>query len=359
VKIVNLVGARPQFVKAAMVSRAIGRRNSACGATKISEIILHTGQHYDYNMSRVFFEELSIAEPHYDLGVGSGSHGKMTGAMLGTIEPVLTKERPDWVLVYGDTNSTLAGALAAAKLNVPVAHIEAGLRTFDRRMPEEINRLLTDHISSLLLCPTENAVRNLGREGISSGVHNVGDVMYDAALHYGGRASCPFRAGPYALASLHRAENTDDPRRLKSIMSAMNSSPVPIVFPVHPRTRRALERCQIAVSGAMEMLDPVTYLAMLGYLKGCAFVITDSGGLQKEAYFFRKKCVTLREKTEWTELVDCGASRIVGADESAIRNSFSWALEPSAMPEGLYGNGRAAAQIVDRLLGVGGDNLRS
>jgi UDP-GlcNAc3NAcA epimerase len=351
-KVVNLVGARPQFIKAATVTRAIHRHNLDHSSPNISEIIVHTGQHYDYNMSQVFFEELKIPEPQYNLGIGSGSHGQMTGAMLQKIEQVLVKEQPDWIIVYGDTNSTMAGALAAAKLHIPVAHVEAGLRSFNRRMPEEINRVLTDHVSSLLFCPSETAVQNLEKEGITVGVHNVGDVMYDALLYNGEKASDPLRREPYALASLHRAENTGDQERMRSILSAMGKSPVRIVFPIHPRTRYTLKRYGISLDTQIEMLDPQPYLSMLGYLKGCSFVITDSGGLQKEAYFFGKKCITIRDETEWTELVDYGVNRVVGAEELAIRNSFSWAMESSAMPNGIYGTGDAAVKIVKHLLGM-------
>lgn len=348
-KVINLVGARPQFVKAATISRAIYHQNFDSTPAHITEIIVHTGQHYDYNMSKVFFDELMIPEPHYNLGVGSGSHGKMTGMMLKKIEQILEKEQPDWVVVYGDTNSTLSGGLAAAKLNIPVAHIEAGLRSFNRRMPEEINRVLTDHISSLLFCPTESAVKNLKKEGISTGVQKVGDVMYDAAIHYGKRAPDFSRKEPFALASLHRVENIDNPIRLKNILSAMKHCDIKIVFPIHPRTRIALKRYGISINDRIEMIDPLPYLSMLGYLKSCSFVLTDSGGLQKEAYFHGKKCITTRNETEWIELVECGINRLVGADELVIRNSFDWAMKPSVHPDGLYGNGNAAFDIVKHL----------
>ena len=349
-KIVAIIGARPQFIKAASVSRAIQHYNKEHHGPDITEVIVHTGQHYDHNMSQVFFEELEIRQPQYNLGVGSGPHGKMTGAMLERIEGVLLEERPEWVLVYGDTNSTLAGALAAVKLHIPLAHVEAGLRSFNRQMPEEHNRVLTDPCSDLLFCPTDPAVENLKKEGITEGVFKVGDVMYDAMLYYRKKAVRIGRKGSYALASLHRAENTDDPRRLRSILSAMSDSPVPVILPIHPRTRKLLERESISVNSRIEILEPFSYFVMLGHLDGCAFVITDSGGLQKEAYFFGKRCITVRDETEWTELVEYGANRVVGAEESAIRTAFSWAMEPLLNVPELYGKGDAGKHIIQLLI---------
>jgi UDP-GlcNAc3NAcA epimerase len=348
----TVVGARPQFVKAAVVHRAFERYNQSEGPSpgEAKEILVHTGQHYDYNMSRLFFEELEIPEPDHNLGVGSGGHGETTGAMLRGIEALLLKEAPDAVLVYGDTNSTLAGALAAAKLHIPVGHVESGLRSFNRRMPEEINRVLVDHVSALLFAPTETALTNLEREGIRSGVFHVGDVMYDSVLFYRGKAVKPQRKGPYALATLHRAENTDDRDRLQKLLGALAASPVPVVLPLHPRTRKMIEKWGIPVDPQVEILEPLSYLSLLGHLDACRFVITDSGGLQKEAFFFSKKCITVRDETEWVELVTCGANRVVGADPAAIAEAMNWAGEPLRDPPSLYGDGRAGDHIVKHLL---------
>jgi UDP-GlcNAc3NAcA epimerase len=350
-KIATIVGARPQFIKAAPVGRAIQKHNQDKSNTPITEVLVHTGQHYDYNMSQVFFDELEIQAPDYHLGVGSGTHGKMTGAMLERIEKVLLDEQPDWVLVYGDTNSTLAGALAAAKLHIPVAHVEAGLRSFNRCMPEEINRVLTDHISTLLFCPTKTAVVNLENESIRQDVYRVGDVMYDAVLYYRNKAKIngQDRPTPYVLASLHRAENTDDPKRLGSIFSAMGVSPIPVILPLHPRTRKLMKHNNLSTNNRIEILEPQSYLNMLKYLDRCTFVITDSGGLQKEAYFFGKRCITVRDETEWTELVECGANRVAGAEESVIRSTFSWAMEPLLNTPELYGSGNASERIIHHL----------
>jgi UDP-GlcNAc3NAcA epimerase len=348
-KIITVVGARPQFIKAAVLSRAIFVHNGS-GEEKIEECMVHTGQHYDYNMSQVFFDELEIPNPHYNLGIGSGCHGKMTGAMLEAIEKVLLLEKPDLVMVYGDTNSTLAGCLAAVKLHIPVAHVEAGLRSFNRKMPEEINRVLTDHAASYLFCPTPNAVSNLEKEGIREGVFEVGDVMYDAVIYYRKRAIRPERKTPFILASLHRAENTEDPQRLRNILSAMNSFPIPVVLPLHPRTKKALDKGSVLVSPFIEIIDPLPYLYMLGHLEQCTFVLTDSGGLQKEAYFFGKKCLTVRDETEWIELVECGANRVVGADETEIQRGISWAMESLPELKPLYGNGNAGTKILQCFL---------
>lgn len=311
-KILTVVGARPQFIKAAVVSRVLRVTPG------VREVLVHTGQHYDDNMSQVFFEELDIPEPDYHLGIGGGSHGQNTGRMLEAIEKVLINERPHLVLVYGDTDSTLAGALAASKLHIPVAHVEAGLRSFNRRMPEEINRVLTDHISDLLFAPTEKAVQNLLREGLPmSAIHWVGDVMYDAALYYGEKAErysqilqrlnlLPKR---YVLATVHRAENTDDPVRLRVILEALVRvhQEVPVVFPVHPRTRKRAEA--YGLQGLLDKvlsLEPVGYLDMAMLEKNARLIATDSGGVQKEAFFYGVPCVTLRDETEWVELVELG-----------------------------------------------------
>ena len=349
-KIVTIVGARPQFIKAATVSRAIQAHDRTDRTRLIQEIIVHTGQHYDHNMSRVFFDELQIPKPRYNLGIGSGNHGEMTAAMLAGIERVLLDERPDIVLVYGDTNSTLAGALAAVKLHLPVAHVEAGLRSFNRRMPEEINRLVTDHISDFLFCPTQTAIINLAAEGIDKGVYQVGDVMYDAVLYYRQKAEKPKIKSDFALATLHRAENTDDHSRLRQIISAMNASPVPVVLPLHPRTRKVLARLNLNPGSQITIMNPLSYFSMLGHLDQCRFVMTDSGGLQKEAYFFKKKCITLRDETEWVELVQSGANRTVGAENEKIVQAYTWAMQPLGTLEELYGNGNAAQNILNRLI---------
>ena len=314
-KVVTIIGARPQFIKCAPVSREL--RHVA------QEILVHTGQHYDDSMSGVFFRELNIPEPDYHLGVGSGSHGVQTGEMLKQIEKILLTEGPDRVLVYGDTNSTLAGALAAAKLHLPVAHVEAGLRSFNRRMPEEINRVMTDHLSDLLLCPTENAVDNLRLEGVTKGVHLVGDVMYDALLDRVERARetstilerLRLEAHGYLLLTVHRAENTDQLSKLEGIMAAFRSlaeSGQKIIFPVHPRTRKQLSKLSLGSPVQLLMIDPVPYLDMVLLEAMARLIATDSGGIQKEAYWLRVPCMTLREETEWIETVDSGWNRLVG-----------------------------------------------
>lgn len=347
--IMTIVGARPQFVKAAVVSRAIAKYNRTRPVQSIVEQIVHTGQHYDYGMSQAFFDDMGIPSPVINLGVGSGSHGVMTGAILAGLEQEMLARRPHAVLVYGDTNSTLAGALAATKLHVPVAHVEAGLRSFNRQMPEEINRIVTDHVSTSLFCPCERAKAQLAREGITQGVHVVGDVMYDAVCYYRPKAIPPAYEHPYALASLHRAENTDNAQRLRRILAALSAAPVPMILPLHPRTRHTLERERIVVTGQIHLLAPLSYLAMLGHLERCAFVVTDSGGLQKEAFFFGKKCITLRDETEWLELVECGANRVVGAEEAAILAAFAWAMQPLSQVPELYGQGDAGERIVQIL----------
>jgi UDP-GlcNAc3NAcA epimerase len=344
-KIVTVVGARPQFIKAAAVSRVLSESG-------IDEILVHTGQHYDAEMSDVFFEQMGIPEPAHHLGVGGGLHGAMTGRQLEKIEDVLVLEKPDWVLVYGDTNSTLAGALAAAKLHIPVAHVEAGLRSFNRRMPEEINRILTDHLSALLFAPTDAAIANLAREGILGGhVRRVGDVMLDATLFYKPRALEPEWFGAlgvgrkeYVLCTIHRAENTDDPCRLESIIEGLSACGLPVVFPAHPRTRRALEAGSATVGRNIHMVPPVGYLQMTWLEMHAKVVATDSGGVQKEAYFHRKPCVTLRDETEWVELVEHGFNTVAGADAARIAGAIGSAEFPDRDPS-LYGSGRSADAI--------------
>ena len=327
-KIVTVLGARPQFIKASAVSRVIRDDYSA----KIQEVLIHTGQHYDHNMSKVFFDELAIPHPQYNLEISGDQHGAMTGRMLEGIEKVLLQEKPDWVLIYGDTNSTLAGALAAAKLHIPIAHVEAGLRSFNRRMPEEMNRILTDHVSSLLFCPTETAVHHLKAEGIQQGVHNVGDVMYDIALFYRDRAreqstvmeTLGLMHGGFALATCHRAENTDDPKRLGAILSALAdlSSQLPVVISLHPRTRKLI--AEYGLSHHLESLivsDPLSFLDMMALEQAARVIITDSGGVQKEAFFYGVPCITLRDETEWIETVDLGWNRLVEASQDSISNA--------------------------------------
>jgi UDP-GlcNAc3NAcA epimerase len=371
--IVTIIGARPQFVKAAVLSRLI---RSDGYDRDISEFLVHTGQHYDENMSAVFFREMDIPEADANLGIGGGTHGRMTGDMLAGIESLLTERKPNLVLIYGDTNSTLAGALAAAKLHIPVAHVEAGLRSYDKRMPEEQNRIVADHLSAWLLCPTSTAIANLEREGIrdsggqraptsdSPRVAEVGDVMYDASLHY--RAIAARRpadervlsrlgiAKPFRLLTLHRAENTDDRSRLAGIVEGLGlAGSETIVFPVHPRTRKLLDAFGIALPANVRAIEPVGYLDMLELEEGCEAVLTDSGGVQKEAYFFRKPCITLREGTEWVETVEAGWNRLVGADPHAIAAALSGESR-AAEWKPLYGEGAAGRKILDLLLAAVG-----
>ena len=354
-KIVSVVGARPQFVKAAMVSRALRQAG-------LHEFLLHTGQHYDDKMSQVFFDELEIPRPDVNLGIGGGTHGQNTGKMLEAIEAVLLEERPDWVLVYGDTDSTLAGALAAVKVHIPVAHVEAGLRSFNRRMPEEINRVLTDHVSDLLFAPTETAVENLRKEGIpEERIHLVGDVMYDAALYYGQKAERVSRVlerlalqpKGYVLVTVHRAENTDDPKRLKAILEglAQVASEIPVVFPVHPRTRKAIEHYGFEpITRPLTLIEPVGYLDMVMLEKHAQLIATDSGGVQKEAFFHRVPCVTLRDETEWVELVEAGWNKLAPPLTSELIYKAIWARIGCLGREvTFYGDGHATEKIVQRL----------
>jgi len=367
-KILTVLGARPQFIKAGPVSREIKRLRSE--GVNIEEIIVHTGQHYDRNMSDVFFEELQLPIPDYYLGVGGKSHGAMTGEMIIKLEEVMFKEKPDVVLVYGDTNSTLAGAITASKLHVPIAHVEAGLRSFNMNMPEEINRVLTDRLSKWLFCPTDTAVENLKKEGFENfdcRIVKSGDVMYDAVLFYrkyGKKPKLDFDMQPlsFVLVTVHRAENTDDEKRLKNIIEALEeiSREIPVIFPVHPRTRQKLRRYNICTdSPSLHIIEPVSYLEMVWLLDNCKLVMTDSGGLQKEAYFFKKPCITLRDETEWIELVDIGANVLVGADKERIVNvacesekvfeKFYSSLSQNTITN-LYGDGKASEKIINRLL---------
>lgn len=353
-KILTIVGARPQFVKAAAISRQLN-------VAGIKEILVHTGQHFDANMAEIFFQQMNIPEPNYNLGINSLSHGAMTGRMLEGIEKIILKEKPDAVVVFGDTNSTIAGALAASKLHVPVAHVEAGLRSFNMNMPEEINRILTDRISDILFCPTQTAVDNLHLEGFknfNSRIVLSGDVMYDTALYYSNisadRSSLikdlRLNEKPFFLATIHREENTEDIKRLKSIISAFNSlaSQYEIVLPLHPRTRKIIDNEGLKLK--FNIINPVGYFDMIELLKSCKFVISDSGGLQKEAFFFEKNCLVIRNETEWTELVELGYNFIVGADETQILEKVNYIENQqtvfNAKP---YGDGNAAAKIVNYL----------
>ena len=352
-KIVTIIGARPQFIKAAAVSRTI-RKTSG-----IDEVIVHTGQHFDDNMSSVFFREMDIPQPDYQLEINSLSHGAMTGRMIEKIEQVLIKEKPDLVMVYGDTNSTLAGALAAKKLDIGVAHVEAGLRSFNMKMPEEINRILTDRISDLLFCPTDTAVHNLKEEGFrhfNCRIENVGDVMYDAALFYGEISPqhsdilkrLKINPGSYIVSTVHRQENTDDPSNLKSIITALNRihSHKRVVLPLHPRTRKIMSRHGIIP--VFDPVEPVGYFDMLELLKHCGLVITDSGGMQKEAYFFNKYCITVRLETEWIELVKNHYNFLTGPDEEKILQVFQQTESKQFNNiHHFYGTGNASRKIVD------------
>ncbi len=355
-KIVTILGARPQFIKAGIVSRLISSN------AQMREVNVHTGQHYDSNMSDIFFKEMNIPKPDYYLGIGNLSHGAMTGQMIEKIETVLQKENPDWVLVYGDTNSTLAGAIAASKMHIKIAHVEAGLRSFNMFMPEEINRILTDRVSTLLFCPTDTAVKNLLNEGFNSNKYckiiRNGDVMLDGALYYRKVAKKPGSIGldlkNYILCTIHRAENTDNYENLANIISAINkiSQNHSIILPVHPRTRKLLKSHNIKILNQINIIDPVGYLEMIYLLDNCYFVMTDSGGLQKEAFFFKKPCITLREETEWTELVDNGFNILVGSDYNRILNAVNNInkLKNRNYSIDLYGNGNASELIVTELL---------
>ena len=360
--LMTVVGARPQFVKAATLSRAIARHNASRPGAAVVEKIVHTGQHYDANLSDVFFQELQIPAPAFHLGIGSGPHGAQTGRMLEAVEAVIGDERPDAVLVYGDTNSTLAAALAAAKLHVPVAHVEAGLRSYNRRMPEELNRVLADHVSTWLFCPTRVAVGNLDREGVTKGVENVGDVMYDGMLHYRPMAkeAALEKAGvqrkAYVLASVHRAENTDDPARLAAVMQSLGEAAERfgrVVLALHPRTRGRLLEQSIAVPQGVHVIEPAPYLEMIALLANARAVMTDSGGVQKEAFFLEIPCITLRDETEWLETVESDANRLAGAEPARAASALDalaegrWRPDFSGRP---YGTGKAAEAIVASLI---------
>ncbi|MFN3491051.1 MAG: non-hydrolyzing UDP-N-acetylglucosamine 2-epimerase [Anaerolineales bacterium] len=346
--IATVVGARPQFIKAAPVSRAL--------KDSFQEILIHTGQHYDYGMSDVFFEEMQMQKPNFHLGIGGGSHSEQTGKMLIELEKVFNTIKPNMVLVYGDTNSTLAGALAAAKANTPVAHIEAGLRSYNRAMPEEINRVLTDHISTFLFCPTDVAVKNLEKEGIVSGVHQVGDVMFDALLHNLTLARkksdilsrLHIAKGEYALATIHRAANTDDKEKLKSILNGLAGLETRIILPLHPRTRKMMSEWNLSVKNNIHLIEPVGYFDMLILQENANCILTDSGGVQKEAYLLGVRCITLREETEWVETVQAGWNTLAGANSQLIQEAFAnWF--PKTERTKFYGNGDASLKIAEVL----------
>jgi UDP-GlcNAc3NAcA epimerase len=349
-KIITILGARPQFIKAAVVSREIRKYPD------LKEIIVHTGQHYDINMSYVFFEQMKIPRPDYYLGINSLNHGAMTGRMMEGIEEVGIKEKPDIILVYGDTNSTLAGALVASKLHIKLAHVEAGLRSFNKKMPEEINRIVADRLSDILFCPTDNALENLKREGFEHfdcKIVKSGDVMYDAVLYYKHYAQKPKNVNineNFILCTIHRAENTNDETRLRSIFEALSeiAKEKQVILPLHPRTKQKINKLSLSLN-TITIIEPVGYFEMLWLLENCDCVITDSGGLQKEAYFFKKPCITLRDETEWIELVEIGANRLVGAIKESIIDAFKNFKYPKLFPL-LYGDGRAGNKIVKELL---------
>jgi UDP-N-acetylglucosamine 2-epimerase len=350
-KIITVVGARPQFIKAAPISKALRRLGH-------EECLVHTGQHYDHAMSDVFFEELRMPAPDINLNVGSGSHAEQTARMLIEIGRIIESKRPTCVLVYGDTNSTLAGALAASKLSVPVVHVEAGLRSFNRSMPEEINRVLTDHISNLLFCPSETAVKNLADEGIRAGVHLVGDVMHEILMltrdHAVKRsnilASLGLREKGYLLATVHRAENTDDIHRLKRILEAFEALRETVIFPVHPRTRKVMASIGYSPGPKVRLIDPVGYVDMVKLEESARIILTDSGGIQKEAYWLRVPCITLREETEWVETVEAGWNALAGVEPGKIEKCVR-SIEPPAHHPTLYGNGEVSDRCVSLLEG--------
>ncbi len=343
-KIITVIGARPQFIKAAAVSNKLREKHE--------EILVHTGQHYDENMSKIFFDELNIPYPNYNLSVGSGGHGKQTGEMMTKLEEICVKENPDMILVYGDTNCTLAGALVASKMLIPVVHVEAGLRSFNKAMPEEQNRILTDHISSKLFAPTETAIRNLKNEGIVENVYNVGDVMFDAVLHFGEIAKknstiierLNLRDKEFILTTIHRAENTNNISRLKNIIEALNASEKTIVLPLHPRTKKYMSDYNLEFGDNIIVIDPIGYLDMLALESNCVKIVTDSGGVQKEAFFMKKPCITMRDETEWVETVENDWNRIVGTDKEKILDAIVNFI-PSQPQMDIFGDGKSSEKI--------------
>ena len=347
-KTIHVVGARPQFVKAAMVSRAWKKSGR--------EFFLHTGQHYSDNMSQLFFNELELPEPNINLEIGSGSHAEQTSGMLLGIDAYLESIQPDWVIVYGDTNSTLAGALTAAKREIPIAHVEAGLRSFNRSMPEEINRVIADHLSTLLFCPTDQAVANLKEEGITQGVHQVGDVMADALYVFADIArkkstildTLKLKQHEYALVTAHRSGNVDDKANLTAILKGLGKIKFPLVFPMHPRTKKMMAAFGLQAPANIKVIEPIGYLDMLMLEQNADCILTDSGGIQKEAYLLGVRCITLREETEWVETVDAGWNCLTGADSAAIKARFDDFHPVNKRPQ-IYGDGHAADKIIDVL----------
>ena len=379
IKLVTIIGARPQIIKAAALSRVIRNEFS----DKITEVLVHTGQHYDENMSQVFFDELGIPAPDYNLNVGSGSHGKQTASMITGIEAILEKEKPQFIVLYGDTNSTLAGCIAASKLHVQIVHIEAGLRSFNKMMPEEVNRILCDHVSTLLFAPTQTGFDNLVKEGFNQHakapysadnpkIYHCGDIMYDNSIYFSNLAdektsvmhALNLKSNNFILATIHRNNNTDQPERLTALFSAMltiaNEQGLDIVIPVHPRTEKLLEvnlpadlYAQIKINPSIKLVPPVSFLEMIALEKNCKLVMTDSGGVQKEAFFFKKPCIILRSETEWVELVNCGSAIIVGADEQLILEAFKTfnAGAPLNFPP-VFGDGHAARFMLQEMIGI-------
>lgn len=348
-RILTVVGARPQFIKACMMSKTLNSNEN------IEETIVHTGQHYDDNMSTIFFKQLNLPKPEYYLGVGSGTHGKQTGKMLMELEKVMLSIKPDMVLVYGDTNSTLAGSLVASKLHIPIAHIESGLRSFNKKMPEEVNRIVTDHLSHWLFCPSNEAVNNLKKEGINKGVHQTGDIMYEAVLHFKPIAlqqstilkGLSLSKDKYFLSTIHRAENTDDPSRLKSILLTLNQLEMEVVLPLHPRTKSKIDEFNltdlISVPN-IKIVDPLNYFDMLTVSSNAKAILTDSGGLQKEAYMLQVPCITLRDETEWSETVESGWNHLTGADNERILDTLSSLQSPNKYPS-IFGDGKTSEKI--------------
>ena len=364
-KIITIIGARPQFIKAAAMSRAIAAHNRLTpDSSRINEVIIHTGQHYGDDMSAIFFLQLEIPAPNYNLNIGSSSHGVQTGRMLMAIEDVLLREKPDWIIIYGDTNSTLAGALAAAKLHIPIAHIEAGLRSYNRLMPEEINRIVADQLSHLLFCPSQVAVSNLAAEGIINGVSITGDVMADAMQFAVSKTVTQSDILPrlglqpqgYLLATVHRAENTDDPNRFGNIMHALSelAESEVVVLPLHPRTKKKLEDTFPSMltlpPSRLKIIDPVGYFDIIALEKSASRILTDSGGMQKEAYWLKVPCITLRDETEWIETVESGWNILSGANCDSIIEAVRYIKAPSAHPP-LYGDGKAAEKIISAISG--------
>ncbi len=352
IKVLTIIGARPQIIKAATLSRIIKAQYSS----RVNEVLVHTGQHYQHNMNDIFFKDLNILEPKYNLGLGGLSHSVMIGKMMVGLEDILIKEKPDWVLVYGDTNSTLAGALVASKLHIKIAHIEAGLRSHNMNMQEEVNRILTDRISNLLFCPTALAVKNLDAEGFSNfpnaGIKNVGDIMYEGAMYYSKQSKRPLQPNNidnYVLATIHRAETTDNIENLRSVISALNTinESIPVIVPIHPKTQSIIKNNNLGVS--FRMINPVGYLEMIWLIQNCYLVVTDSGGLQKEAYFFEKHCLTLRNETEWLELIESGNNVVVGYDTNKILSEFNTPKKFKYSGK-LYGDGNTAELIINALM---------